>query len=239
MNAEDFASTVRSAPPWLTISLIILAVVLLVGGGPVAGLVITHRRHKEVTRALAAKTGGAPELSWMSLPVEAPQVRRSLAAQPFGALDVTFAGVPAAVDSSPTMLLNLVEPEPEPATEPVPLSEEPSVPIEPNAPVSEPTGPVEEQGMPEWATMTAEFDVVAVLEAEVIEAEDEATKLFRADPLRSWVMPPLEEMDFLPEADRVFRDLVARNWLTGEGAEISADWEPWYSDSRELEGASA
>lgn len=236
MNAEDFANTVRSAPPWLTIGLIILAVVLMVGGGPVAGLVIMHRRHKEVARALAKQGAGrSPEMAeYFRDTKPEPQVRRSLAAQPFGALDVTFAGVPQAVDSSPTMPLKPVEPEPEPATEPVPLSEEPTIPIEPNEPISEPTGPAE----PRWATMTAEFDVVAVLEAEVIEAEDEATKLFRADPLRSWVMPPLEEMDFLPEADRVFRDLVARNWLTGEGAEISADWEPWYSDSRELEGAS-
>lgn len=253
MNAEDLAATVRSAPGWLVIFLAILTVVLLIAAGPLAGLGITHRRHKETSRALAAKTAGpVPELEWMNGPAKPVEAKeRRVLGQPFGALDVTFAGVPRAVDSSPTMLLSFLD---EPATEPVPLSDEPSVPATPDEPIvpaapSEPEQaeplteefPIvegEDQGGTRRAEMTSEWSIEAIFDAEVVEAEDEATRLFQADPLRSWVMPPMEEMDYLPEADKVFRDLVARNWLTGEGAEISIDWEPWYSDSRELEEAS-
>jgi hypothetical protein len=80
---------------------------------------------------------------------------------------------------------------------------------------------------PAWAiSQTQEWSLEDVIDAEVVETETEAERLFYADPLSSWVMPPEAEYNYLPEAHQTFRDLVARNWLTGVGADIETEWPP-------------
>jgi hypothetical protein len=255
MSADELANTIRSAPLWLQISVVVLLVFTFVGAGPFAGYVVVRRRRQEGYYAVQAYTSEpAVQYSswWNENALEASLSVGQDADQKFGALDVTFAGVPRAIDSSPTRLLDLISvavpvaelapmsdrPDSETPAVPkrVPLSEEPTEEqrIIPSVPVEEPAGPTQE-----WAEHgTQEWRMESIFDAEIEEAEDEATRLFRSDPLGSWVLPPLDEPAYLPEADRAFRDLVAQNILTGEGADIDAEWESWYG-SRELEGASA
>lgn len=246
------SESIRALPLWAQITIPILVIILVFGTPFAAGFYLKLARRKEVALAMAGNyrlTEDEEEeatrlMSWKH--INEPKA--------FGALDVTFIGTrnTAIVDSSPTMLgLTLVSVTPpagevfpsEPASKPVPLTEEPTEEQPVVIPEPEPV-PVEEPEIPldpgaNWARLeTMEWDFVEALEAEVVEAEDEATRLFKADPLNSWVLPPLEEFDYLPEADKVFRDLVAREWLTGEGADVSAEWEPWYG-FREMEGANA
>jgi hypothetical protein len=255
MSASEY---IQSLPAYVTIPVALLTVILVIGLAPFGGYLITRRGRQEGFVAMGYSGPAEDYEAWWA---ERKATPPKDSGQKFGALDVTFLDVrTAVVDASPTMLLGLISvpmaagevfpAEPIPVDEPT--EENPLVPVvpervEPPAPVEEPEPPLDpgavdgadqDRGLPQWATMTKEWSVVEAFDAELVEAEDEATRLFKEDPLRSWVMPPLEEFDYLPEADRTFRDLVARNWLTGEGAEISTEWEPWYGGSLELEGAS-
>jgi hypothetical protein len=245
MSASEY---IQSLPAYVTIPVAVLTVILIIGLAPFGGYLITRRGRQEGFAATGYSGPAEDYEAWWAEQHSAPPKDSG---QKFGALDVTFLDVrTAVVDASPTMLLGLISApmavgEVFPA-EPIrldePTEENPLVPVvpervEPPAPIEEPEPPLDPGA--NWARLqTMERSVVKAFDAELVEAEDEATRLFKEDPLRSWVMPPLEEFDYLPEADRTFRDLVARNWLTGEGAEISTEWEPWYGGSLELEGAS-
>lgn len=100
--------------------------------------------------------------------------------------------------------------------------------------LSRPFDPEGEDGdeLPGWAReSTAEWDVDAILDAEIVDTEIEAERLFWKDPLGSWTLPPERETpDFLPLADRAFWALVNRNALSGEGANVDTLYTPLFTD---------
>jgi hypothetical protein len=74
---------------------------------------------------------------------------------------------------------------------------------------------------------TAAWSIHDIFEGELEEKSPEM-RAFEDDPLGAWYVPAeLSKYDFLPEADRTFRDLVVWGKLTGVGAEIDAEWESW------------
>lgn len=91
---------------------------------------------------------------------------------------------------------------------------------------------------PEWLYEgTTEHDTLEYLDGEIVVGNCLAEEAFLNDPLGSWVAPPealLEADEYLPEANRVFEQMVSKGWLTGEGADLDAEWKAW-----NLEGANA
>jgi hypothetical protein len=204
MSNPSFADQLRSAPPWMIISVAAIIVGCVIMALPLVGFFMIRRQ-----TAPARKAERAGREYWAQW-IETGEVV-DLGTKKDKGKD--------GKDPEPS------EPEPKRADR----IEEPTQPIEPE-PEEIPTqlGEVEQ---PSWAvSRTQEWDVAEIIDAEIVETETEDERLFRANPLDSWVLPPQEdEPEYLPEADRTFRDLVARNWLTGEGADLSAEWEPWYA----------
>lgn len=89
----------------------------------------------------------------------------------------------------------------------------------------------QEDAPPRWAQeITTEWDLGAILDAEIVDTETEAERLFRKDPLGCWVHPPEEMPDYLPMADKAFWALVNRNQLSGEGADVDITYRPLFTD---------
>lgn len=86
-----------------------------------------------------------------------------------------------------------------------------------------------------WAAgePTREIPLVQIEEGYLVEDLTEAHAQFLADPLSPWLLPPVEEVDYLPAADETFRHMVAMNWLTGDGFDIDIEWEAWNLYERE------
>jgi hypothetical protein len=201
--------SIRSAPLWLQITVVAIVVVALLSAGPFSGWVILRRRRAEGPTAVREyNTGESWPTGWWAEP------------QKFGALDVTFAGQPNHT-AKPGKKDDETDP-PERPEHPEPTKEIPVV-----RPLTPPVVPDPERPVLLLLEQTQEICIADIWDAEVLEEMDEAERLFRNDPLGSWVLPPIEEYDYLPEADKTFRDLVARNWMTGEGADVTAEWEPW------------
>lgn len=249
---------IRSAPPWLIVTVLVVIAAFLLMCGPLAGLAIErHRRRTYANMRLRAVDGESFWDGYEARPTIEVRPPSSYS-KPFGALDVTFAGQPIralpagpAVDSSPTMIVPVVTGEGrifEIVDVEVPHSElfEGHAPEEPDEddafgeddePETEEIIEVHEDEARWDSEGTKEWNFVEVYEADLVEPEGAAEAAFAADPLGSWVLPPewadVEEREF----DKTFRCMVALGLLTAEGFEIDTEWDNWYSNSFELEGA--
>jgi hypothetical protein len=219
MEMEEF---IRSAPLWSQITVGLLFAVVLIGFGPFIGWVLLRARHAEGPVAVQEYyTKPAVQISaWWREPV--PQVSSEDPPQRFGALDVTFAG-------TPTPQASKKKSQQEQSTDEIPII--PATPVPP-PPAPEPETEPVPQGIeqPAWAVEgTTEYDFIDAYETELKEAEEAAIRAFLEDPLGAWYVPPVFEdvTRYLPEADNTFRVLVQNNRLTGEGAQVSAEWEDW------------
>jgi hypothetical protein len=78
------------------------------------------------------------------------------------------------------------------------------------------------------ATPTDAYRLV-VEEGELVEdlPLTEADRAFLADPLGSWVLPPVETIEHLPLADETFRALIDANWGHAAAQDIDAEWRAW------------
>lgn len=221
MDIQEIPSLIRSAPGWLIVVVILTLVVVLVAGGPLLGRAILSRRQRELASVFAGngvvldhgkwiETGEIPRIT-DSAPVTVisdRDQRRTLALP-------AYSGPLGKVEGSQEVAVVFVDEDPADEGDPEPPEMDCST------------------EKPAWAKeSTASWDVSKVLDAEIVETETEAERLFAADPLGCWVLPPnaIEESDYLPEADRVFRDLVARNWLTGEGADVDPTYKPLFTN---------
>ena len=75
---------------------------------------------------------------------------------------------------------------------------------------------------------------VSIIDGEVIELT-EADKAFLADPLGSWVLPPVERTQYLPLADQTFHALLDARWGRWAAEDIDAEWRDWNLYTKEYE----
>ena len=210
MNASELEATIRTAPPWLLILIAGLIVLVLIAAGPFAGWCLERRRtapERAYTRAAAAKWIETGELDLSELRAEE---RAKLSLRTAQAEDMrqyfqeAIEPDPVIVirDERPTSIITAMADIPKPA-----WAEEPTAGWE----IQEPAANV--------------FD------AEILEEDDdglsEAERQFLADPLGSWLLPPLDEYDLLPTADAAVSFLVQSDLLTGEGMDIDVEWASW------------
>lgn len=225
MSALD---QIRSAPPWLIIAALVLIAVLLIGALPFAGYLVERKRRKEASQVASANGAGEaffhgiPDVHPFDRPAPAEPERRRLAiGMPWGATDETWAGTPLILTETAGSVTQVL---------PAPFEgEEPAEPTlaEIDAEV-ERAEQAEDEAESCWVgEATAAWSIHDIFEGELEEKSPEM-RAFEDDPLGAWYVPAeLSKYDFLPEADRTFRDLVVWGKLTGVGAEIDAEWESW------------
>lgn len=206
MNGNSTAEMLRSAPGWLIALIAILAVLMLVLAGPLAGYAIKRRREAEMA-ALLERPGlqrshgkwiETGEMDLTSLRAEElKRDREDFRAQ--GGEFIESDPVQVIADLSPTSIITIV---PE-STQPI--------------------------AKPAWAELptagwTAQEYAVEVHDAVLM--EDEEPHSFYADPLGSWTIPEDEDSGW-PTAKTVMEEMIDRKWLTGIGADIDVEWAAW------------
>jgi hypothetical protein len=236
VNASELETAIRSAPPWLLITIAGLLVIMMIAAGPFAGWCLERKRtapERAYTRAAAAKWIETGEVDLTELRAEE---RAKLRLRPAQSAQGKGSGVYRSLSKPVTE-----------ATEPDPVvvirDDRPTSIITVVANASTTTIPT-----PDWAEEpTQGWEILEpaanVFDAEIVEEGDdgftEEERQFLADPLGSWLLPPLDEFDFLPTADEAVSFLVQADLLTGEGIDIDTEWAAWNLYASETEGAMA
>lgn len=248
MNASDLETTLRSVPPWLLISIAGLLVLLLIAAGPFAGWCLERRRTapaRAFTRAAAAKWIETGEINLEELraeeraklklqrrtggdsyeTIEGIRLRNGISMPFEEATEPEGSRVQVIRDDRPTSIITVVD------------NSFSTVTIERDGEIflgfDGATKPITKPAWAEEPTQGWEIQEPAanVFDAEIMADDDdgltEAERQFLADPLGSWLLPPLDEYDFLPTADEAVSFLLQADLLTGEGMDIDAEWASW------------
>jgi hypothetical protein len=228
VNASELETAIRSAPPWLLITIAGLLVIMMIAAGPFAGWCLERKRtapERAYTRAAAAKWIETGEVDLTELRAEE---RAKLSLKPRN-VEGKGSGV----------YQSLSRPVTEETIHGIRFHDGVSVSLQPDDVVV-----IADRGtfvrgeapkMQTWQQSTSEWVIqepaANVFDAEIVEEGDdglsEAERQFLADPLGSWLLLPLDEYDFLPTADQAVSFLLRADLLTGEGMDIETEWAAW------------
>lgn len=212
--STDLETTLRSAPGWLIAVIAIVAVLALIAAGPVAGLVIQRRRVAELTSFLERPGLSRQHGQWVETgeidltslrAAERARYEERLAQEASIIEEHGLSAYAEAIETDPVIVIR---------------DDRPTTIINKPAWAEEATAG--------WAIQEPAANV---FDAELMEEGDdglsEAERQFLADPLGSWLLPPLDEYDFLPTADEAVSALLEADLLSGVGMDIDTEWASW------------
>lgn len=215
MNASDLATTLRSAPGWMIAVVAVVTVIALIAAGPLAGLAIKRRRDAELTAILHRPGLARVNGEWIET----------------GEIDLTSLRAEELKRDREEFRTSQ-----ERANGAAPDDVQVITDFSPTSIITKPLWAEEPtQG---WEILEPAANV---FDAEILEPDDdgltEAERQFLADPLGSWLLPPLDEYDFLPTADEAVSFLLRVDLLTGAGMDIDAEWASWNLYAKEESNA--